>query len=40
MNGSAASVGLNFQERVEEKHLKKEGNNGEVNWDILAREKI
>jgi hypothetical protein len=40
MNGNVTFVGLNFQERVEEDHLKKEGNNGEVNWDILAREKI
>jgi hypothetical protein len=30
MNGNVTYVGLNFQERVEEKHPKKEGNNGEA----------
>ena len=30
MNGNVTFVGLNFQERVEEEHLKKEGNNGEI----------
>ena len=37
MNGNATFVGLNFQERVEEEHLKKEGNNGETYWGIRAR---
>jgi hypothetical protein len=31
MNGNVTFVGLNFQEIVDEKHLKKEGNNGEAN---------
>ena len=30
MNGNVTFVGLNFQGRVEEEHLKKEGNNGEA----------
>jgi hypothetical protein len=29
MNGSATSVGLNFQERVEEEHQKKKLGNGD-----------
>ena len=37
MNGNVTFVGLNFQERVEEEHLKKEGNNGESYWGIRAR---
>jgi hypothetical protein len=37
MNGNVTYVGLNFQERVEEEHLEKEGNNGETYWDIFAR---
>ena len=36
MNGNVTFVGLNFQERVEEEHLKKEGNNGESYWVIRA----
>jgi len=40
MNGNVAFVGLNFQERVEEEHLKKEGNNGEAYWVIRARDLI
>jgi len=39
MNGNVAFVGLNFQERVEEEHLKKEGNNGEAYWGIRARKR-
>ena len=34
MNGSVTFVGLNFQERVEEEHLKKEGNNGEARAQL------
>ena len=30
MNGNVTFVGLNFLERKEEKHLKKEGNDGET----------
>jgi hypothetical protein len=30
MNGNVTFVELNFQEKVEEKHLKKEGNNGKL----------
>ena len=37
MNGNVTFVGLNFQERVEEEHLKKEGNNGKVYYGIGAR---
>jgi hypothetical protein len=37
MNGNVIYVGLNFQERAEEKHPKKEGNNGEANMGIHAR---
>jgi hypothetical protein len=37
MNGNVIYVGLNFQERVEEKHPKKEGNNGEAYLGIHAR---
>jgi hypothetical protein len=29
-NGNVTFVELNFQERVEEEHLKKEGNNGKM----------
>ena len=36
MNGNATFVGLNFQERVKEEYLKKEGNNGEAYWSIRA----
>ena len=39
MNGNVMFVELNFQERVEEEHLKKEGNNGETYWGIRARGK-
>ena len=35
MDGSATFVGLNFQERVEEEHLKKKGGNGDNNRGIL-----
>jgi len=38
MNGNVTFVGLNFQERVEEEHLKKEGDNGEACWGIRARD--
>ena len=31
MNGNVTFVGLNFQERVDEGHLKKEENNGEAH---------
>lgn len=37
MNGNVTFVWLNFQVRVEEEHLKKEGNNGEDYWIIRAR---
>jgi hypothetical protein len=30
MNGNVTFVGLNFQERKVEKHLKKEGNDGDA----------
>ena len=34
MNGNVTFVGLNFQGRVEEEHLKKEGNNGEARAQL------
>ena len=37
MNGNVMFVELNFQERVETEHLKKEGNNGKVCSCIGAR---
>jgi len=35
MDGSAASVGLNFQEKLEEEHPKKKGGNGDNYRGIL-----
>jgi hypothetical protein len=35
MNGNVTFVELNFQERVEEEHLKKEGNDGKVTPHIV-----
>ena len=40
MNGNVTFVGLNFQERVEEEHLKKEGNNGEDREHTRARSEV
>ena len=37
MNGNVTFAGLNFQERVEEEHLKKEGNNGEIRLSRFSR---
>lgn len=34
MNGSATSVGLNFQEKVEEEHPKKKRGNGYNNRGV------
>jgi hypothetical protein len=37
LNGNVTFAGLNFQERVEEEHLKKEGNNGEIRLSRFSR---
>ncbi|MHA2176488.1 MAG: hypothetical protein ACXACP_04690 [Candidatus Hodarchaeales archaeon] len=37
MNGNVTFAGLNFQEREEEEHLKKLGNNGEAPWNISGK---
>ena len=40
MHGNVTFVGLNFQERVEEGHPKREGNNGETHWSTRTQDPL